>query len=62
MATNYRKSLGKFGRAVGVFFDTIPGTARATTFGFVSFGWLLFFYPLTQALQMCRLLFSAAVQ
>jgi alginate O-acetyltransferase complex protein AlgI len=59
VASNYRDFLGKLGRSVGWIFDRIPFSARATTFGFVSFGWLLFFYPLAQAFEMCKLLFSS---
>ena len=61
VATNYRNSLGKIGTTIGWMFDRIPFAARATTFGYVSFGWLLFFYPLAQAFQMCKLLFSGAM-
>ncbi len=61
LAVTYRKNFGRLGRALGQVFDKLPATAWLTTFCYVSFGWLLFFYPIPQALEMLRLLFSPAV-
>ena len=58
ISTNYRKTSGKIGTTLGAIFDRTPAAAWATTLLYVSFGWLLFFYPTSQAFQMFRLLFS----
>jgi alginate O-acetyltransferase complex protein AlgI len=58
ISTTYRQSLGAVGKAIGAFFDRFSLTSRLFTFLFVSFGWLLFFYPVTDAWSMAQLLFS----
>lgn len=58
VSTNYRKNSGKIGTALGAVFDRVPATAWAITFTYVSFGWLLFFYPVAQALRLFKLLFT----
>jgi len=61
VSTNYRKNTGKLGTALGALFDRAPATAWATTFCYVSFGWLLFFYPVAQAIKLFKLLFTPLV-
>jgi alginate O-acetyltransferase complex protein AlgI len=60
VSTNYRKFSGKLGTTLGAIFDKMPAMAWATTFCYVSLGWLLFFYPISQALRMLQLLFLPA--
>lgn len=55
---SYRKALGPVGAGIGVVFDRAPMLGWAVTMLFVGLGWLLFFYPVHEAVQMTRLLFS----
>jgi alginate O-acetyltransferase complex protein AlgI len=59
VSNNYRSNLGRPGLFIGRFFDKSPVCAWAATFCYVSFGWLLFFYPLAQACEMAKMLFPA---
>jgi len=56
VSQNYRKSFGPPGRVIAVMFDRVPLLGWGVTFLFVGFGWILFFYPVTTALTMMRLL------
>lgn len=58
ICSTYRKGLGPFGHHVGRFFDKAPLVSWAVTMAFVSIGWLLFFYPVPEAVNMTKLLFS----
>jgi alginate O-acetyltransferase complex protein AlgI len=56
--SSYRKLLGPVGRRLGAWFDRYPVAAWMVTMLFVSLGWVLFFYPLPEAMKMIRLLFE----
>ncbi len=43
---------------LAILMERVPILSWAVTFLFVCFGWLLFFYPVPEALNMFRLLFS----
>ncbi len=58
ICSSYRQTLGPIGHAIGKVFDRVPLASRAVTLLYVSIGWLLFFYPLSKALEMTRLLFT----
>lgn len=60
ICSTYRTSLGAAGRLLGGAFDRIPVLSWACTIMFVAFGWLLFFYPIPEALKMTVLLFRVA--
>jgi alginate O-acetyltransferase complex protein AlgI len=53
---NYAQILGRPGQVLASFFAHFPAAGGLLTFLFVAFGWLLFFYPASTALQMIRLL------
>lgn len=55
---NYRALLGRPGAALGAFFEQFPPVPWALTTAYVWTGWLLFFYPLPQALKMGCALFA----
>ena len=44
--------------ALGVTFERLPLLGWAVTLLFVFVGWLCFFYPVTEATRMLRLLFT----
>ncbi len=52
------RSIPGLGPALSRIFEKDPIFAFALTQAFVWFGWLLFFYPVTEAWQMTRLLFG----
>jgi alginate O-acetyltransferase complex protein AlgI len=56
VATTYRTGLGRLGSRLGGVLDRVPLLSWAVTFAFVMTGWLLFFYPVGQAVHMLRLL------
>ena len=56
VSQNYRKVFGPPGRAVGLAMDRVPLLGWATTFLFVSLGWVYFFYPVATATKMIGLL------
>lgn len=58
LSGNYRTALGAPGRALGVVFARVPLLGWAVTMVFVFVGWLYFFYPVPEATQMLRLLFT----
>jgi len=58
VAANYASILGPPGRGLAGVFARFPILPWAITLLFVSLGWLGFFYPLPQAAEMTRLLFS----
>ncbi|HEY9682418.1 MAG TPA: MBOAT family O-acyltransferase [Oculatellaceae cyanobacterium] len=55
--SSYRKMFGPVGELAGKAMDRVPAASWALTTAFVSVGWLLFFYPVSQAWDMTRLLF-----
>lgn len=55
VSSNYRRGPGRW---IGAGLDRAPAVSHALTLLFVSFGWLLFFYPADRAWQMARLLFT----
>ena len=55
VCSTYREWLGPAARPVSRVFGS-PPVAWAATFLYVGFGWLLFFFPVSQALAMTRLL------
>ena len=57
ICSNYARFLGPPGRGLAVFFTRMPYLSTGVTFLFVSFGWLLFFYPVQDASRMFVLLF-----
>jgi alginate O-acetyltransferase complex protein AlgI len=59
ISSTYRTGLGRVGARFGVVLDQAPVLSWAVTFAFVMAGWLLFFYPVSQALKMLRLLVYA---
>jgi alginate O-acetyltransferase complex protein AlgI len=56
VSASYATVLGAPGRAISSVFARWPVLAWAGTLLFVCFGWLLFFYPVADALRMTRLL------
>src|SRR5262249_54799249 len=52
----YATALGPVGGALAGLFRRVPLLGWVTTTLFVWFGWLLFFYPVPQALRMAALL------
>jgi alginate O-acetyltransferase complex protein AlgI len=60
VSATYRAGLGRLGARLGAVLDHTPFLAWAVTFAFVMAGWLLFFYPVGQALRMLRLLVHAS--
>ena len=60
VSATYRAGLGRLGARLGAVLDHTPLLAWAVTFAFVMAGWLLFFYPVGQALRMLRLLVHAS--
>jgi alginate O-acetyltransferase complex protein AlgI len=58
VCSSYRTALGPLGRVTGKVFDKVPAFGWAVTMAFVSIGWLLFFYPVPEAVQMTKLLFT----
>lgn len=54
----YRTTLGRIGQKIGASFDHLPALGWLLTLLYVSFGWLLFFYPATQAWTMTVKLLS----
>jgi len=59
IAGNYRR-LWLPGRLLGRLFDRLPPLSWAVTMAFVFITWLYFFYPVTEATQMTRLLLPAS--
>jgi alginate O-acetyltransferase complex protein AlgI len=57
-ASTYRSALGALGRGIGWVFDHVPPLGWVLTLVFVAIGWLLFFYPASDAVEMARLLFE----
>jgi alginate O-acetyltransferase complex protein AlgI len=58
VSSTYRRVPG-LGAAVALVLEKEPRLPWVLTLLFVGFGWLLFFYPVDEALTMTRLLFSA---
>jgi alginate O-acetyltransferase complex protein AlgI len=58
VSTHYA-ALGAPGRVLGAIFARVPLLAWALTMLFVFVGWLYFFYPVTEATHMLRLLFTS---
>ena len=56
ISQNYRKALGPVGSAIAFAFDRVPLLGIVVTFLFVGFSWILFFYPVSTAITMMRLL------
>ncbi len=56
VCANYERSFGSVGRGVARTFRAVPALGWLVTFGFVSVGWLFFFYQLPDALRMLKLL------
>jgi alginate O-acetyltransferase complex protein AlgI len=56
VGANYQKALGPIGRNVSMVFRELPVLGIVLTFLYVSIGWVLFFYPLPQALHVLELL------
>jgi alginate O-acetyltransferase complex protein AlgI len=56
VGAGYRTVLGRPGASLGRFLERFPIVGWAVTFTYVMFGWLLFFYPLSQAARMLRLM------
>ena len=56
--SSYQTALGPVGRAIAWVFDFLPFLSWLLTILFVSFGWLLFFYPVDQAWAMAAKLLS----
>jgi alginate O-acetyltransferase complex protein AlgI len=59
VCSGYRKALGRAGHALGDWLAVNRAVSWALTMVFVGFGWLLFFYPVRDALRMIKLLFVA---
>jgi alginate O-acetyltransferase complex protein AlgI len=60
VSSTYRVGLGRLGTALGGFLDRYAFVAWAVTFAYVMVGWLLFFYPVGQAVRMLRLLIQSS--
>jgi alginate O-acetyltransferase complex protein AlgI len=58
VSSSYRR-VPVLGTVLGVVLDKERWLPWVLTIAFVGFGWLLFFYPVDEALAMTRLLFSA---
>jgi alginate O-acetyltransferase complex protein AlgI len=56
ICATYGSVLGGAGRRVAAVFRRLPGLGTFVTFWFVSFSWILFFYPAPVAAHMIRLL------
>jgi alginate O-acetyltransferase complex protein AlgI len=57
ISSNYEEALGRPGAILAGFFSRHPGMGWTLTIAFVLFGWLLFFYPVPEAIKMAALLF-----
>lgn len=60
ISANYKALTGRAGRHLSVWFGRNRIASWALNMAFVHVGWLLFFYPLPQALKMLRGLFIAS--
>jgi alginate O-acetyltransferase complex protein AlgI len=60
VSATYRAGLGRLGTRLGGFLDHNSFVAWAVTFAYVMVGWLLFFYPVGQAVRMLRLLLDSS--
>jgi alginate O-acetyltransferase complex protein AlgI len=58
VASSYRRLLGPIGEALAGRLAAYPQVGWGFTMVFVGVGWVLFFYPLGQALGMIKLLFG----
>ena len=58
--SNYRTLLGSLGRAIGDRMARHAPVAWGLNMVYVWVGWLFFFFPVTDAVHMFRLLFSSA--
>lgn len=58
MSNYYATALGPLGRAIAALLRRAPLLGWVLTTLFVWFGWLLFFYPVSQAVRMAMLLVS----
>jgi alginate O-acetyltransferase complex protein AlgI len=61
VCSSYRTTLGSLGRGIGALLDRVPVVSWAVTMLFVGIGWLLFFYPIGEAVNMTRLLFVSSI-
>jgi alginate O-acetyltransferase complex protein AlgI len=61
VCSNYRSALGKPGEALGNWLARNRAVAWALTMLFVNVGWLFFFYPVPNALNMLTLLFAGII-
>jgi len=57
VSSSYATVLGAPGRTLAAGLARVPGLGWALTMAFVFAGWVLFFYPLDEALHLLRLLF-----
>jgi alginate O-acetyltransferase complex protein AlgI len=57
ISSNYEALLGRTGTILAGYFIRHRGVSWALTIVFVFFGWLLFFYPVPEAIKMAGMLF-----
>jgi hypothetical protein len=58
IASNYRKALGPVGEMLSQRLERNPVVGWGMTLLYVGLGWILFFYPLPEAIRMTGLLFK----